>query len=299
MGPAARPAVDWQRLNRVPSVERRDTRRRTLDTANLRPRLRRISEEELARLICDQVNAARSNGIEQIRDVPAFAAHLIEVAVRAERVAHAVRAVLPAEEAPDPIVAFAAGAWHDGGKIQHGDDYHEMNGALDVLDRGCAWQLVSGPREEVWRVLASAARAILPGFALYEQWQPGYSPTATPREQMEPAFARLAAALAPALGGRQRERALLLPDGAEALVVMYSDLCEFAPGADRPTDVDRAFDSRWLDVARRAQRDDPGLLAVLPAVRPRLRAGVALVHGWLTTGYDPSALRRFRSDYCT
>src|SRR3954452_22059732 len=133
-----------------------------------------MSEHELARLIREQVNDARSSGIDQIRDVQAFVAHLLHVAVRAERVAHAVRAVLPAEEAPDPTVAFAAGAWHDGGKILHGDDYHEIHSALDILERG--GQLVAGPKADVSRVLARPARAILPGFALYEQWQPGYAP---------------------------------------------------------------------------------------------------------------------------
>ena len=243
------------------------------------------------------MNAARSSGIDQIRDVAAFAAHLVEVAVRAERVAHALRVVLPAEEAPNPILAFAAGAWHDGGKILHGDDYHEINGALDIMDRGGAWQLVSGPHDEVSRVLARAARAILPGFALYEQWQPAYVPTSMPRHQMEPAYERLAAALTPSLAGADRDRALLLPWDVEALVVMYSDLCTVAPDG-LPTDFDTAFEERWLDVARRAQRDDPGLLSVLPAARPRVRGGCALVHEWLTTGYDASALVRFRAAYC-
>jgi hypothetical protein len=52
-------------------------------------------------------------------------------------------------------------------------------------------------------------------------------------------------------------------------------------------------------VERREQRDDSGLSSVLAAARPRLRAGCALVHGWLTAGYDASALARFRSAYCT
>ena len=271
----------------------------TLEAANLPPRLQRISDHELSRLICDQVNAARSSGVDQVRDVPGFAAHLLDVAVRAERVAHAVRAVLPAEDAPDPTVTFVAGAWHDGGKIQHGDDYHEINSALDILDRGCAWQLVSGPHDDVSRVLARAARAILSGFALYEQWQPGYVPTWTPRHQVEPAYARLAAALAPSLDGRERDRALLLPNHAEGLIVMYSDLCSFSPEGCIPTDFDSAFEERWLDLERRARRDDPGLLSVLPVARARVRGGSALVHGWLTTGYDASALGRFRSAYCT
>jgi hypothetical protein len=271
----------------------------TLDTANLQPGLQRISEHELTRLICEQVNAARARGIDQVRDVKAFTAHLLDVAVRAERVARAVRAVLPAEEAPDPTVAFAAGAWHDGGKIQHGDDYHEINSALDILEHGGAWQLMSGPHDDVSRVLARAARAILSGFALYEQWQPGYVPTWTPRHQVEPVYARLAATLAPSLDGRERDRALLLPNDAEALVVMYSDLCNVAPDGRIPTDFDSVFEERWLGVERRAQRDDSGLSSVLAAARPRLRAGCALVHGWLTAGYDASALARFRSAYCT
>ena len=271
----------------------------TLETANLQPGVQRISEHELARLICDQVNAARSRGIDRVRDVQGFAAHLGDVAVRAERVAHAVRAVLPAEEAPDPTVAFAAGAWHDGGKILQGDDYHEICSALDILDRGCAWKLVSGPPDDVARVLARAARAILSGFALYEQWQPGYVPTWTPRRQVEPAYARLAAALAPSLDGRERDRALLLPNDADALVVMYSDLCNSARDGRIPTHFDSAFEERWLDVERRARRDDPGLFSVLPAARPRVRAGCAVVHGWLTEGYDVSALAQFRAAYCT
>jgi hypothetical protein len=258
-----------------------------------------ISEHDLARLISEQLNAARARGIDQVRDVKAFTAHLLDVAVRAQRVAHAVRAVLPAEEAPDPTVAFAAGAWHDAGKIQYGDDYHEIHSALDILERGCAWQLVSGPRDDVSRVLARAARAILSGFALYEQWQPGYVPTWTPRRQVEPVYARLAATLAPSLDGRERDCALLLPNDAEALVVMYSDLCHVAPDRGTPTDFDSVFEERWLDVERRAQRDDSGLASVLATAHPRLRAGCALVHGWLTAGYDASALARFRSAYCT
>jgi len=204
---------------------------------------------------------------------------------------------LPPHEAPAPIVAFIAGAWHDGGKIHHGDDYHEIPSALSVLDRGLEWGVVSNSGD-LDAVLARAARAILPGFALYEQWQPGYVPTWTPRSHFEAAYARLAAALAPSLDGDERDRVLLLPSGVEALVLMYSDMCNLAGNGHIASDFETAFEHRWSDVERRARMDDPALLSVMPPARPRIRDGCALVHEWLTTGFDPSALADFRRKYC-
>ena len=259
--------------------------------------MQRISEAAFARLVAGEVEAARAARLSHVRDVPTFQEHLIDVALRAERVARALQPVLPSHEAPDPIVAFIAGAWHDGGKIRHGDDYHEIPSALAVLDRGREWGLVSGSGD-LAAVLARAARAILPGFALYEQWQPGTCRRGCPRDHFEPAYARLSAALTPSLDGDERDRALLFPSGVEALVVMYADMCNLAGDGHIASDFDAAFEHRWSDVERRAGIEDPALLSVMPHARPRIRDGCALVHEWLTTGFGASALARFRGRYC-
>jgi hypothetical protein len=96
--------------------------------------LERISERDLASLVEREILRAATAGCRQIRKPAAFQAHLVDVARRAERVAVALQRKLPPEEAPDPTAAFIAGAWHDGGKIWNGDDYHEKEavGALPL-----------------------------------------------------------------------------------------------------------------------------------------------------------------------
>ena len=60
-------------------------------------------------------------------------------------------AVLPAETAPDPCALYVAGAWHDGGKIRGGDDFHEITSAIDA----------------VWGPIVNLATGSLPGPLLF------------------------------------------------------------------------------------------------------------------------------------
>jgi hypothetical protein len=254
-----------------------------------------IPEARLAEIISGQLRAAEAAGTTHIRNPTAFTRHLLEVATRGRAVAERLHRILPESEAPDPMVAFVAGAWHDGGKIRTGDDYHEVTSALDLLEHGLEWQLVRGPADDAMPILVRAARAILSGFAMHEQWHPTYRPTFTPRADFEQGYARLALALVTALSGVDRDSALLLPVGVDALVVMYADICV---GVEDDTEFAQAFDSRWRDIEGRARAGDPGLLRILPAVQPRVREGCALVHRWLTGDWDPAALSAYRAVHC-
>ena len=244
-----------------------------------------MTDTDLRVLVQRQMQQAIDAGAAHIRNPSAFLSHLTDVASRAERVATRLRDIVPADEAPDPLAAFVAGAWHDGGKIRGGDDFHEVGSAADVVERGIEWGMLRGPVERVQPLLRRAALAILPGFALYEQWQPDYRPTTTRRAAFEPTFS--------SLGLSQRD---LLPHTLDALVVMYCDLCRHDErGAPLPVFNDD-FSGRWRDLEERSPGEDPGLAAVLPTVRGRIYEGCAVINRCLTEGYDPAGLAAFRKN---
>jgi hypothetical protein len=240
----------------------------------------RIADEELAGLIERRLGGAASSGLSYIRNTSAFRGHLLDVARRAELVATRLRERVPPGEAPDPVALFVAGAWHDGGKISAGEDYHEITSAIEVIEHGASWELARGSAEDVHGVLVRAASAILPGFALYEQCQPAYVPTWWSRARLDDSLHRLRARLSPRL----------LPRTMDDLVLMYADMVD--PGDASPFDI--RFERRWADVEARSLRDDRALYEVLGEVRPRVYEGCALVERFLTDGYDPGALARFR-----
>lgn len=256
----------------------------------------RIPEDELSALIDRHTRLAARAGRVHVRNPAAFGAHLVEVARRAESVASRLRDVLPSNLAPDPIAAFVAGAWHDGGKIWSGDDYHEIASALEVLDRGREWRLVRDPGTEAEAVLRRAARAIVPAFAIYEQWRPEYVAVAD-RTPFERAYRRLGDILYPTLHGADLERGLLLPYTVDALVMMYSDMGDLGHIGERATTFDAAFDLRWRDIERRVPIEDPALDVILSGVRARIRDGCLLIDTFLSAGFDAGALERYRSTY--
>jgi hypothetical protein len=251
-----------------------------------------IDTPALAALIQREMTCARRAGRRYIRDEFGFESHLLRVGRRSAEVAGRLRTILPSEEAPDPVAAFIAGAWHDGGKIWHGDDYHEITSALAVLEHGVEWELARGPRTLIVDVLKRSAAAIVPHFAILEQWRPDYVPSSGNREGMAPMMSRLRTALrtAPA------DRGWLLPLTVDALVLMYSDLVDEnrPPGCD--DEFESAFALRWDEVSRSAGSADPALASLLPRVRPRAYAGCALIQRFLTRGYDEGALRHFRKE---
>ena len=77
----------------------------------------RISNSALGELVQQQIEAAAAATQAHIRHPGPFKEHLLDVALRAETVAERVSAVVDPIEAPDPVAAFVAGAWNDGGKI--------------------------------------------------------------------------------------------------------------------------------------------------------------------------------------
>lgn len=239
-----------------------------------------ISAEDLPALITRQIAAAAERGASHVRNPPAFEAHLLDVARRAEATATQLLAIVPADEAPDPCALFVAGAWHDGGKIWAGDDFHEITSAVDLLAHGHEWGLVRGPADAVDAVLRRAAGAMLAEFAVYEQWQPDYRPTFRPRAEFEPAYQWLGTVLCPGHTGDELDRRLLLPQRLDTLILMHSDF-----GDD--------FEGRWRDVEQRARRDDPALHGLLPAVKPRIREGCEVVRRLTTAGYDEAIVREF------
>lgn len=256
-----------------------------------------LDEGALLALIHREIRRARADGVCHIRDEEAFAGHLVAVGGRAEAVARRLQTVVPSSERPDPLAAFVAGAWHDGGKIRVGDDYHEIAGAIEVIEYGGVWKLLRGQAGDVDRLLRRAAHALLPHFAIYEQWNPSYTPTAGYRQRIVPLFDRLVGELrAHGRSAPASHDGLLLPSTVDALVVMYADLVDSEPASRAAFDA--AFERRWRDMERRAAQDDPAVVRLLPVIRPRVHAGCALVHTFLTRGYDAAALQRFRSDYC-
>jgi hypothetical protein len=251
-----------------------------------------IDEAALGALLQREIGRARRAGVQHIRDGAAFTSHLVRVGRRAAEVAGRLQRLLPAAEAPDPVSAFVAGVWHDGGKIWNGDDYHEITGALEVLERGVEWQLARGPRENVADVLKRAACAIVPHFAILEQWRDDYRPASSSRDRIAPLMDRLRTTLAQA---RPDDR-WLLPLSVDSLILAYSDLVDTECLPSRDEEFDTAFRQRWGDVERSARVDDPPLAALLPGVRPRLYAGCALIHRFLTRGYDEAALHHVRQE---
>ena len=244
----------------------------------------RIADDELAALIEGRLSDAAASGWSYIRNERAFQGHLLEVARRAELVARRLGERIPTEEAPDPTALFVAGAWHDGGKISAGEDYHEITSALEVIEHGAEWRLVRGASEDVRAVLIRAARAILPGFALYEQCQSEYVPTWWSRARLDDALRRL----------ETLQCASLLPYSVDDLVLMYADMVELDDVGDGSRSFRTRFERRWTDVAARSKHDDPALYRLLDRVQPRVYEGCALVEQFLTAGYDPAALARFR-----
>ena len=249
----------------------------------------RIAERDLGALVEGEIDRAAAAGCRHIRRPAAFQAHLIDVAVRAERVAAALQQRLPPDEAPDPAAAFIAGAWHDGGKIWNGDDYHEITSAAEVIENGAGWALVpSGSADARKAIFRRAAAAIIPHFAIYEQWQPSYVPTAGCRPVA--AYRRLVEALGPAPVGFDP----FLPFTVDALVVMYSDMGPFDDADHAARDFEGAFERRWQDVTRSSEIEDRALARILPAVRPRIHDGCALIDQFLARGFDADELRAFR-----
>jgi hypothetical protein len=242
-----------------------------------------ISKEDLAALITRQMSLAADRGLSHVREPEAFRAHLVDVAFRAEHTAMQLVDTLPGTAAPDPCALFIAGAWHDGGKIWSGDDFHEIASALDLLEHGRTWGLVRGPRDAAEALLRRAARAILAGFAVYEQWQPTYRPTYRPRTVVMGTYQRLGAALYPGRRGQELERLLLLPQSIDPMILMHSDF-------------EGDFERRWQDIERRSRTDDPALAIILPAVKPRIRGGCAVVDTLLGGG-DGKTLARFVRDF--
>ena len=133
--------------------------------ATRRDTVEHISEQDLAALVTRQVRLAAERRISRVRDPEAFRNHLLDVARRAEQTAMRLVDVMPDDTAPDPCALFVAGAWHDGGKILSGDNFHEIASAVELLEHGSKWGLVRGPADAVAAVLRRAARAILAGFA--------------------------------------------------------------------------------------------------------------------------------------
>lgn len=256
--------------------------------------VRPISTRELPPLIRRRLRLAEAAGRDYIRDTAGFIAHLTGVAAHARAVAERLRVTLPADEAPDPVVAFVAGAWHDAGKAWSGDDYHEIASAREVLQSGQQWGLVRGPERHVRPILRRAAATILPHFALYEQWSPAYMPSSGSRVGFVPQYERLMQTLCPAALCDQRRR-LLLPATIDALVLIYSDMMAPADGKMPCQPLELLFERRWRDLTCRAEREDPAIVPILPRVRPRIEAACALIQQFLTRGYDAAALRRFRA----
>ena len=142
--------------------------------ATRRDTVEHISEQDLAALVTRQVRLAAEHRISRVRYLEVFRNHLLDVARRAEQTAMRLVDVMPDDTAPDPCALFVAGAWHDGGKIWSGDNFHEIASAVELLEHGSKWGLVRGPADAVAAVLRRAARAILAGFAVYEQWHAVY-----------------------------------------------------------------------------------------------------------------------------
>jgi hypothetical protein len=152
-----------------------------------------------------------------------------------------------------------------------------------VLEHGLEWGLVSGPADEAAAVLRRGARAILPHFALMEQWRPDYVATSAARSQFESRLAYLVGALCPAI--EAHESRLLLPATMDALVLIYADMTGSC---------DALFERRWRDIERRARVDDPAIASILPVVKPRIQAACNLVERFLTSGTLSSAAARRR-----
>ena len=157
---------------------------------------------------------------------------------------------------------------------------------------------MTGGALEVSAVLRRAAAAIPPGFALYEQSQFDYVPTRGRRVEFVAGYEQLRAALTPVADDGDAARTLMLPASVDALVLMYADICNSERPGRITSDFERTFDDRWSDIEGRTPREDPALLAVLPRVRARVHAGCALVHAWLTRGYEGRELIRYRAKYC-
>jgi hypothetical protein len=103
--------------------------------------------------------------------------------------------------------------------------------------------------------------------------------------------------LAPFVSRCHLEHTLLLPHTLDALVMMYSDMEDLGEAQYGPLGFDPRFEQRWSDIARRAPVEDPELAAILPVVRSRAYDACALVHSFVTSGYNADALRSFRSTY--
>jgi hypothetical protein len=254
----------------------------------------RIQDDALVALVERRIRDVAAGGLSYIRNPAAFQAHLLDVARRSESVARRLRDRLPPGDAPDPTALFVAGAWHDAGKISAGEDYHEITSAIEVLEHGAEWELVRGSGERVDAVLRRAARAILPGFALYEQCRPEYSPTWWNRARLDAVLRRLDEIFGAAAAGSAPTRGAFLPSSIDDLVLMYADMDAADDGRSAGLPFAARFERRWSDVEIRAKQDDPALYGVLHEVRSRVYEGCALVESFLTEGYDPVALARFR-----
>lgn len=259
--------------------------------------LQRIGLDGLRVLVRQRLAEARAAGRHYIRDAEAFEAHLVDVAHSAEQVAERLQG-LPQAERPDPLACFVAGAWHDGGKIWNGDDYHELTGALELLHFGRAWRLVRGRDASVSVVLRRAARAIVPHFALREQLAESYRPTGGSRDHVPALVHALQHALVlPA--GTAADPGVLLPSSIDALVLIYCDMVPNVASVRPLEPGDGRLDERWRDVEAQAWQYDPALMPLLPLVRPRIDAACALIGGLLRDRDEPQlqSLRAFRNRF--
>jgi hypothetical protein len=258
-------------------------------------RLEHIADRDLLARVREEIKAAAAAGTRHVRHQDGFERHLLGVAKRAEQVAQRLQLIVPAPEAPHPAIAFVSGAWHDAGKILIGDDYHEIASAYQILTKGAAWGFFRGSaveaREAVWRT----ARAIIPHFAIYEQWQPGYQPSrGGDRRKVEPWFATLCRMPADATVSAEVTRSVMLPMKLDALVLIYADML-YVEGDSRLTPpFEETFQARWDEMAARVPQEDPALAALLQAVRSRIHGGCALVHRFITHGFDATALAAYR-----
>jgi hypothetical protein len=122
-----------------------------------------INESYMADFIVEECERARGLGKDFIHGFEGFAGHLIGVGNRAEEVAHMVRERNEnLKEVVNPGVVKVAGYMHDIGKIKYGDPFHEIYGAVQILEEGEKIGLVCGGTSEEKKKLLNSIAACLP-----------------------------------------------------------------------------------------------------------------------------------------
>ena len=230
-----------------------------------------IALDDLQRLIQRRLAAAAAAGRRFIRDPGAFERHLLTVAQAARMVAEQLQHASTVSTRPNPVVCYLAGAWHDAGKIFQGDDYHELTSAVELLTYGHEWEFVRGAPQEVRGTLVSAARAILPHFAVLEQLEDGYVPTSATRADLRGLLRVLEDRL-----GAEITAADLLPSTIDAAVLIYCDIAQDDALAMTGCST-TSFERRWYDIASTAHQHDPAIVPLLPRIEGRIRAAYTQV----------------------